>query len=970
MEINDENLHTLRYHLDQINSGKKDLIDGAEKFLRCAETTPGFAALLLHLICSDKEDDYTRLAGAIYFKNFLKRRWVPREDERDCLSEEERNGIKHSIVEFMLSVPGPLVEMISESLKIISLADFPAKWGTLLPELVSKISMDDFNTTNGVLKTISSVVAPYEHVENNEANNMTVQMILDNLQEPLLQLFREVTKLIGEHSSDEKALFTLFTSSLYLCKIFAALNGMDIPAYFEDNLEEFMGFFHNYVTYRTDLEMLVEAEDGSEAPGVIHELQRQVCDNVTLYIQKHEEEIQPFLQQFVRDVWELLVAIPEGEKHELLVTSGVKFLSSVSKSVYFEVFSDEDTLKQVCERIVIPNMRFTEQDEDNFQDAPVEYIRRDIEGSDWDTRRRAACDLIMGLRKNFEKEVTGISSAYIGELLSEYEKGGEDAWKAKDVAIFLVTALTVTTGTQRDGALTINELVPIGEFFENEILPELARYPEGHMVIHADCLKFVSVFRNQIPSEALGKLFTCFIEMLGSDVYVVNTYAAGCIDKYLAMKEAGGKTPRIPVSAVREHSQTLFRRLFGVLERPASENNEYLMKAVVRVVAVMKGGMKDMAGTLIDQVAKILDRVARNPSQPMFNHYLFEALAALIRGVAGEDASTVPAFEEHLFPIFKLVLENNVSEFTPYVFQIMALLLECHPSGVTEAYEALLPNLMIPEGVWETSEGAIIEGNVPPLVRLIEGYLRKDAEVIVRTEQLEPLLGVFQRLLASTKFDHCGFEILQCIIETLPGNVFGRYLAEIFRIIFRRLKNKMTDQLCTSFCVFLGVFFAKHNGSNIIGVINDVQDGIFQRVVTGVLLSHANKVAGSVKRKAVALGLSRLLVVPEFCENYGGYWCDVLVAAVTILETDEEEADQVVDEQMAFTNVFCPLAHAVRDEHDPFADVNPRAALAKLLSEFSQKQSIIGMVRKLPEHVGAALMGYGQAAGLSGDFIQ
>jgi len=46
-------------------------------------------------------------------------------------------------------------------------------------------------------------------------------------------------------------------------------------------------------------------------------------------------------------------------------------------------------------------------------DNPEEYIRRDIEGSDVDTRRRAACDLVKVLSKYFEAKIMDIFGAYI-----------------------------------------------------------------------------------------------------------------------------------------------------------------------------------------------------------------------------------------------------------------------------------------------------------------------------------------------------------------------------------------------------------------------------------------------------------------------------------------------------------------------------------------------------------------------------
>ena len=44
-----------------------------------------------------------------------------------------------------------------------------------------------------------------------------------------------------------------------------------------------------------------------------------------------------------------------------------------------------------------PQLR--ESDVELFEDNAEEYIRRDLEGSDVDTRRRAACDLVKGLSR-------------------------------------------------------------------------------------------------------------------------------------------------------------------------------------------------------------------------------------------------------------------------------------------------------------------------------------------------------------------------------------------------------------------------------------------------------------------------------------------------------------------------------------------------------------------------------------------
>lgn len=72
----------------------------------------------------------------------------------------------------------------------------------------------------------------------------------------------------------------------------------------------------------------------------------------------------------------------------------MRFLTTVAKSVQYKLFGEDAVLKQVCESIVIPNLLMRDSDEELFDMNWVDYIRSDTEGSDADTRRRAACDLI------------------------------------------------------------------------------------------------------------------------------------------------------------------------------------------------------------------------------------------------------------------------------------------------------------------------------------------------------------------------------------------------------------------------------------------------------------------------------------------------------------------------------------------------------------------------------------------------
>lgn len=92
------------------------------------------------------------MAGAVYFKNYIKRHWVnvsildiflfssftnySKQDNEDAvnkIAEQDRVEIKNQIVQLMITVPEKLQLQISDALTLIAASDFPEKWESLLP---------------------------------------------------------------------------------------------------------------------------------------------------------------------------------------------------------------------------------------------------------------------------------------------------------------------------------------------------------------------------------------------------------------------------------------------------------------------------------------------------------------------------------------------------------------------------------------------------------------------------------------------------------------------------------------------------------------------------------------------------------------------------------------------------------------------------------------------------------------------
>lgn len=102
------------------------------------------------------------------------------------------------------------------------------------------------------------------------------------------------------------------------------------------------------------------------------------------------------------------------------------------------------------------------------------------------------------------------------------------------------------------------------------------------------------------------------------------------------------------------------------------------------------------------------------------------------------------------------------SEFMPYVFQLFAALLEANSSAtLSDYYKSLIPPIIMPS-LWES------KGNVPALVRLLSSVIPRGKTEIAKDNQIEPILGIFQKLMSSKTNESHGFDLLETIVGSFP----------------------------------------------------------------------------------------------------------------------------------------------------------------------------------------------------------
>ncbi|KAK9386894.1 Cse1-domain-containing protein [Lipomyces mesembrius] len=894
----------------------------SEQSLRAAEAQQGFSILLLQIVASADFSHTTRLAGALFFKNFIRRKWTD-EEGNYLIPGADVNAVKNEIVGLMITQPPFIQVQLGEAISIMADSDFPDRWQNLVDDLVSRLSPTDLAVNNGVLQVAHSIFKRWRPLFRSDALFMEIKLVLDKFCMPFMKLFQRTDELITENQNNKAALEPLFQSLLLIIKIYFDLNCQDIPEFFEDHIDLLMGLVHKYLQYSNPV---IETDDDNET-GPLEQVKASICELIQLYSQRYGDVFGAILPSFVDTTWTLLTTTGLEPKYDLLISRALSFLTTVTKSPErAQVFSSSDILQQIVEKVVLPNMSLRTSDEELFEDDPIEYTRRDLEGSDSDTRRRAATDFLRELKERFEGLVTDVVMSYVQRYLQQYSADRSANWQLKDTAVYLFSSVAVKGTITASGVSATNMLLDVVGFFSQNIAPDLVE-PSTHPILKVDAIKFIHTFRNQLTKQQLLEAFPVLSSMFLSPEYVVYTYAAITIERILSIRQPSSSHLLFDKEDVGPVAQALLTNLFGLIEKGRTPEklaeNEFLMKCVMRVLMTSKDSIVPFSDSLIQHLAGIVTETSKNPSNPKFSHYTFESVAIVIRFVS---PVKLGAFDSILFPVYLNILGQDVTEFVPYVFQLLSQMLDVSPqAALPDGYTQLIqPILSV--SLWDA------RGNIPALTRLLQSILAKAPTIFGAMNLLEALLGVFQKLLSSRANDHLGLDLLESILYYIPRVQISQYADPIANIILVRLEKSRTEKLVlrvTHLIYFLASAPAavdKLLGPNFATELFDVTpNALFGDIFMHFVLAATPKLHSPLDKKLAIVGLTKILFDSSvFLQRYSSRW---EAGARVLLETLQsnslvdafEGGDELpeAEEDLAFGASFVKLNAVVWKGHDP-----------------------------------------------------
>jgi exportin-2 (importin alpha re-exporter) len=780
----------------------------------------------------------------------------------------------------MISVPRGLQTQLGEAISVIADSDFWERWDTLVDDLISRLQPDDPVVSAGVLQVAHSIFARWRPLFRSDELYTEINHVLSKFAQPFLTLWQSLDAYIDAHSNDKVALQNAFNELDLVLQLFYDLSCQDLSPVFEDNLEGISGLLLKYLRYHNSL---LETDDEAEA-GLLENTKSNIFEALTLYVGKYYDDFAKHVRGFVECSWNLLTTTGPEPKNDILVSKALLFLTSIGGiAEQAQPFSDATVQTQIVEKVILPNVALRDSDIEIFEDEPIEFIRRDLEGSDSETRRRAAGDFLRQLSDQFEESVTGIVMSYVEKCLQEFTAKPQENWRAKDTAVSLFYALAAKgVATTAHGVTNTNSLVNIGDFFSKHLASDLQN-EAAEPLVKVDAIKYLYVFRSIITRDQWQAVMPLLVNHLGNSNYCVYTYAAVAVERVLAMVDESGR-PVIDPGDIKALASSLVEHLFSLVEKdPAPQKvqeNEFVMRCIMRVLIVLKEGISEVADSVLRHLVTITNIIAANPSNPRFYYYHFESLGALVRFTPSGQAD---ALASHLFTPFAAILSNNVEEFMPYVFQLMAALLEAEPSKpLPSEYIPLIAPILGP-ALWDQ------RGNIPALVRLLSAITTRAADQLVQGNQVENVLGIFQKLVSTKANESYGVDLLETAIATFQPSTLEPYWVHILNIMLTRLQGKQSASFQLRFIRFyhfVGARDDKGLGVDFFVAATDrVQQDVFRQLYLQIILPKTQELTRPYDRKTAAISLTKTLADSKaFVERYPKGWPLTCNALLKLLE--------------------------------------------------------------------------------------
>ncbi|KAI8335415.1 armadillo-type protein [Chlamydoabsidia padenii] len=456
----------------------------AELNIRSVEGHNGFLPIVLQILASEELELGARQAAAIYFKNRLVKAWDRNKQPTTPIGEEDRNVVKQSILQAMVTAPNAVKVQLTSCLYIILSNDFPDLWTQFVGELQNLLSSSDFRLVYVGLLALREVVKVYQW-KTAEKREPLQQIIA--LTFPAIQTIG--TNLVTSDSLEAAEMLKL------TLKIYHAGIQVELPKCLQDSssLVPWGTLFLQLIDKAIPFDVLpADAEEREKYPWgktkkwAYHCLNRLFAKYgnpalLTPSATKYAPFAKNFVANFAPNVLQAYLRQVEGWikneiwiSHKCLGLTAAFFDNSVKHKTTWQIIKPHT--ETLVAHFIFPQLCFSTEDEELWNDDPVEFVHKKVDPlEDIHSPDTNASNLLITLARDRKKHTFMGILGFINSVLNKYletpdeQKNGRE----KDGALNMIACLSYQILQKKSPVAGMME-----PFFVSHVFPEFkSRFP-------------------------------------------------------------------------------------------------------------------------------------------------------------------------------------------------------------------------------------------------------------------------------------------------------------------------------------------------------------------------------------------------------------------------------------------------------------------------------------------------------------
>jgi len=192
-----------------------------------------------------------------------------------------------------------------------------------------------------------------------------------------------INKNIETENSDQILLYLKILTSI-IC-LFHQINYQDFPEFFEDNLYSWMNILKASLDFNLPQSFLSD----KNIFKTFLKLKTKTMRSLNMYCYNYYEDFKDYHDSFIESVWNLLLIIKNDDIYYKLTKELLEYYKVLFNNdrINIQNLNLNEISQHIIQNLIIPNMKLTSKELDDFEDNPVNYLKVELEEVDMESSK-------------------------------------------------------------------------------------------------------------------------------------------------------------------------------------------------------------------------------------------------------------------------------------------------------------------------------------------------------------------------------------------------------------------------------------------------------------------------------------------------------------------------------------------------------------------------------------------------------